>query len=235
MTADGIVLVHGAMHNSSCWNPVIPHLRLPAVAVDLPGRAGARLNRLVSLEGWAATVADTVKRHDLKRAMVVAHCLGGLSVLDLAKRVPGRVRDLVLVAGVVPRNGQSYLDTLPSPLARLREVMLRRRDEVMLPRLLAKMLLFHDIDRSARRSLLAGLVPERSSVLSTPVRTRFTEGVRLSYVHTTRDRIVPMRAQRRYVARLGDTVTRAFLNCGHSVFAACPRELADVLNRLAFA
>ncbi|SDG52467.1 Pimeloyl-ACP methyl ester carboxylesterase [Sinosporangium album] len=235
MTADGIVLVHGAMYGSSCWDPVLPHLGLPAVAVDLPGRVGARLNRLVSLEGWAATVADAVRREGYRRAMVVAHSLGGLSVLDIAARVPGRVRDLVMVAGVVPREGQTYWDTLPRPVNRLRGLVRAGRKEIVLPRGLARFLLVHDLERATRRTILAGLVPERYSLLSTPVRHRFTQGVRLAYVHTTKDRIVPMRAQRRYVARLGDTVTRAFLNSGHSVFAARPRELADVLNRLAFA
>ena len=33
-----LVLVHGGGFDSRCWDPLLPHLAGPAIAVDLPGR-----------------------------------------------------------------------------------------------------------------------------------------------------------------------------------------------------
>ena len=55
MTVNGVVLVHGGVHSAACWNPVRKHLRAPAVAVDLPGRA----SRPADLA--AVVLADCVK------------------------------------------------------------------------------------------------------------------------------------------------------------------------------
>jgi hypothetical protein len=36
MSTGGIVLVHGSFHSAACWDAVLAHLNMPAVAVDLP-------------------------------------------------------------------------------------------------------------------------------------------------------------------------------------------------------
>ena len=41
MAYDRVVLVHGGMLGSWCWEKVLPLLGCDVVAVDLPGRSGA--------------------------------------------------------------------------------------------------------------------------------------------------------------------------------------------------
>ena len=36
MGVDGAVLVHGGMCTANSWDPVLPHLTMPVVAIDLP-------------------------------------------------------------------------------------------------------------------------------------------------------------------------------------------------------
>ena len=55
------VLVHGAGMGANCWDPLLPFLDRPALAVDLPGR-GSRADvglASVSLDDCAASTPRT--------------------------------------------------------------------------------------------------------------------------------------------------------------------------------
>jgi pimeloyl-ACP methyl ester carboxylesterase len=95
------VLIHGAGSDSWYWHLVEPRLRArghDVVAVDLPCDDDA-----AGLEEYAQTVVDAVgDRRDL---IIVAQSLGGFTAPLVCDRLP--VKLLVLVAGMVPRPGES--------------------------------------------------------------------------------------------------------------------------------
>jgi pimeloyl-ACP methyl ester carboxylesterase len=106
----GAVLVHGAWHDGSCWEPLIgPRAAAgrPARAVDLPSdRPGG---------GTAGCVAEVVAAaRELGAApeapvVLVAHSLGGLVVPVAAQELgPDRVAAIVLVGALVPLPGRSW-------------------------------------------------------------------------------------------------------------------------------
>jgi pimeloyl-ACP methyl ester carboxylesterase len=59
---EGFVLVHGGMCTAACWDPVVTHLAMRVVAVDLPGR-GSRPADLfrVTLDDCVQAVIDSAK------------------------------------------------------------------------------------------------------------------------------------------------------------------------------
>ena len=112
MSAAGVVLVHGAWHDGSCWAPVLEPLAglgLPARAVDLPSdRPGA------TTAECAAAVVDAARGLGAGPAspvVLVAHSLGGL-VVPVAARELGApsVAAIVLVGAIVPWPGRSWRD-----------------------------------------------------------------------------------------------------------------------------
>ncbi|CDZ54986.1 Putative hydrolase/acyltransferase [Neorhizobium galegae bv. orientalis] len=98
-TKPTIILVHGAMADSSSWNGVIPLLSKDGynvVAVSDPLR---------SVAGDAASVASVVKSID-GPVVLVGHSYGG-AVITNAANGNNNVRALVYVAAFAPEKGES--------------------------------------------------------------------------------------------------------------------------------
>src|ERR1700694_2917195 len=95
------VLIHGAGSDSWYWNLVAPQLRArghDVVAPDLPSD-----DDTAGLAAYTDTVVDAIgDRTDL---IVVAQSMGGFTAPLVCERVP--VRQLVLVAAMVPRPGEA--------------------------------------------------------------------------------------------------------------------------------
>lgn len=229
MAIERVVLVHGGMLGSWCWEAVLPHVELPVVAVNLPGRPG--VPGPVTLDGWAEVIG-TAAGQGPGRSLVVGHSLGGLPVLAAARRAAGRIGAVLLAAAIVPVDGECYWDLLPAPARGIRRALGLDRRPLTMPRLLARHVLCHDLSAEDAGKILTRLVPEPGPVLATPVRGPLPATIATAYVHTTRDRAIRPGAQRRFAARLPGS-QRFSLDCGHGVFYARPRELAEIINRFA--
>lgn len=98
------VLIPGAGSDSWYWHLVVPRLEAlghEVVAVDVPCA-----DETASFERYADVVIDAIgDRQDL---IVVAQSLGGFTAPLVCARVPAQL--LVLVAGMVPRPGESAGD-----------------------------------------------------------------------------------------------------------------------------
>lgn len=106
MSVEGVVLVHGASHIAHCWDLMLPHLSLPAVAVDLPGRGGRPADfATVTLNDCVQAVIDSADQAGLQRFALVGHSLGGVTITETAWRHPDRVARLVYVGATVPAPG----------------------------------------------------------------------------------------------------------------------------------
>jgi pimeloyl-ACP methyl ester carboxylesterase len=115
-----LVLVHGGTVTSTMWDPMLPHLRSPAVAPDLPGRRyqPADLGR-VTLADWCATVADAITGADLRDVVLVGHSSGGYVIPGVAALVPDRLARLVFIAATVPSEGTRPVDHLKPKLTQI--------------------------------------------------------------------------------------------------------------------
>jgi pimeloyl-ACP methyl ester carboxylesterase len=107
------VLIHGGGMSSRYWDRLLPHLTHPALAIDLPGRAGkpADFMQLTVDECVASAVAD-IEAAGLGDIVLVAHSSGGLFVPGIAAALAPRVRHIVLSAATVPPEGGTALDAM---------------------------------------------------------------------------------------------------------------------------
>src|SRR4029450_13761674 len=99
----GAVLLPGAGLGGWIWEPVIPLLQVPALAVEIPGRAARPADRRrVTLESAADAVAGDSRAWEPGRIVLVGHSLGGVFLPEVARRVPDRIAAPPFVAAHVP-------------------------------------------------------------------------------------------------------------------------------------
>jgi pimeloyl-ACP methyl ester carboxylesterase len=114
--ANTFVMVHGAWHAAWCWAAVIRQLEAGgdrAFAVDLPGRGSnpcdhARVTRAM----WVESVARFIEERDLKDVVLAGHSLGGLTISGVAQQIPQRLKRVVYVSALVPRDGLSVIEDM---------------------------------------------------------------------------------------------------------------------------
>ena len=106
------VLIHGGQMTGRFWDRVVPHLDGPAVAVDLPGRAGVPGDlESLTVDECVAAVLDQVGDPG-DEVTIAAHSSGGLVAPGVARGLGAATRRIVLNAASVPPEGGLGLDCM---------------------------------------------------------------------------------------------------------------------------
>ncbi len=223
MSVDGVVLVHGSNLSAGCWDPVVEHLRVASVAVDLPGRGSRPADILgVTLDDCVEAVVDSADAAGFTHVRLVGHSLGGVVITETQRRYPGRVTELIYVGALVPAQGASaativFGADLPT-------------DEPRMPtEERAKLFFANDMTDEQWGDVWNQFVPESARLwnarLSGP-----SVGVPTTYVSMTDDIGVPPEMAQQMIANSGSGVEHRVLSAGHMVMATKPTELAEVIN-----
>lgn len=113
------VLVHGAWHDGTCWDRVVPLLEARGHVVHAPtltghGETADRLGPEVNLTTHADDVVGLILGKDLSRVVLVGHSYAGMVISAVANRIPERIARLVYVDAMVPEHGESAVDVMPA-------------------------------------------------------------------------------------------------------------------------
>ena len=107
------VLVHGAYHGGWCYARVVPLLEAAghtAIAVDLPGHGdNPRPIAEVTLDAYIDHVCEIISSQP-EPAVLVGHSLAGITITQVAERMPERQAWLVYLTAMMPENGQNRVD-----------------------------------------------------------------------------------------------------------------------------
>jgi pimeloyl-ACP methyl ester carboxylesterase len=248
-----IVFVHGGAHGAWCWEPVLPYLDGEAVAVDLPPKSvrggPGRLEslpelRTLTIDDFSRSLLEDVDAAGIEGFVLVGHSMGGLTISEVARRVPDRVEQLVYVSCMVPPEGGSAIEALPEGL----QDMTRQAVEEMrrggsnpiggLDEETTRSMFCNDMDEEQARFVLDRTGTEAAVVLAEPVtRAGIPPQLPKTFVKLLQDQSLPPDHQDVLVENLraspGGDVEVVTIDAGHDVMISRPKELADVLNRLA--
>lgn len=249
MTAP-IVLVHGGGHGAWCWQRLLPHLEAPTRAVELPPvsiRGGAGRHDSppglgdITLADFADATLAAVDEAGFDRFVLVGHSMGGLTVTEVARRVPERVVHMVFVSACVPPQGGTIVDTLPPELREMSEAAGRQAraggpaGAAALPDEMIRQLFCNDMNEEQTRFVLDHCGTEAGGVLIDPVdRAAIPAGLPKTYVRLRRDQALDPATQDQMIANLeacpGGTVAVVEINAGHDVMISDPAALAAALT-----
>lgn len=109
------VLIHGAWHDGSLWEPVANKLRELGIVVHTPTIAGhgPNVDRHVTHEQCTQSIVDYIKKNNLEDFVLVGHSYGGTIISKVAEAVHDRIRRLVYWNAFVLLDGQSLTDNVP--------------------------------------------------------------------------------------------------------------------------
>jgi pimeloyl-ACP methyl ester carboxylesterase len=245
-----IVLVHGGAHGAWCWEPTTPYLDGEVLAVDLPpksirgglGRHEALPElRTLTLADFATSALGDIDSAGFERFVLVGHSMGGLTISELARRVPDRIERLVYVSCIVPPEGGSSVDTLPEELRdTTRDAIERARrgdgnpigemDEAML-----QVMFCNDLDEERTRFVLDHVGTEAVGILGEHVsRVGIPPELPKTFVKLLQDQSLAPDLQDVLIDNLraspGGDVDVVTIDAAHDVMISRPKELADVLN-----
>ncbi len=249
------VLVHGGAHGAWCWEPVRSRLPGDVLAVDLPPKSvrGVRADgempaelATVGLDDFATSAIADIDAAGIDRFVLVGHSMGGLTVAEVARRIPARVACLVFVSCIVPPEGGSVIDTLPVEFrAPVREAVARAKagdlasgpasglDEATIRRMFC-----NDMDESQTQQVLEHCGAEAPRAFDdTVTRVGIPPELPKVYVRLGRDQALTPADQDAQIASLrespGGELRVVDLDTGHDVMISAPERLAAVLAPLA--
>jgi pimeloyl-ACP methyl ester carboxylesterase len=123
-----LVLVHGGTVTSTMWDPLMPFLRTPSRAIDLPGRRYHPADlATITRRDWVESVIHQIVAEDLGPVVLAGHSSAGYVIPEVAAELPDRVAHLVFIASTVPADGMRPVDYIKP---RLRDLAVDHLDLV---------------------------------------------------------------------------------------------------------
>lgn len=117
------VLIHGGRHGGWCWRDVAAGLRELGHLVHTPTITGVGdrahlLDARITLETAITDTTSVIETEELNDVVLVGHSFGGMLITGVADRMPERLKKLVYLDAVVPRNDWSLLDSMDQDVAK---------------------------------------------------------------------------------------------------------------------
>ncbi|QVQ51463.1 alpha/beta fold hydrolase [Spiractinospora alimapuensis] len=241
------VLVHGGWHGAWCWERLVPLMREAGATVHTPsltgvGERAADATPDVNVSTHIADVVEVLEEEDLSDVVLVGHSYAGFVITGVADRVPERIRHLVYLDAVVPREGKSVADVLP-PLNKVVPWATNRYGDGWLmphpPLNMGKVPGVHGFygvtDETDLKWISANITPQPVRTFTEPYRGRTTgllESLPRTYVHCTGGgRLVQWarRPRRAFWPPRDPGWQHRRLATGHNAMITAPAELADLL------
>lgn len=235
------VLVHGAWHGGWFWSGVAQDLQArgyQVIAVDLPGRGNTPARR-GPLWGWRTGLRDcvTVVRKAMEPGdepiVLAGHSLGGITITQVGEDVAERIKSLVYVAAMLPRNGESAINLshlmLDSPVRTIARLNPLSGTTSVKPE--ESIATFYNECNSADIEYASQhLTPELIRLPMDKVYVTETRWGRLNklYVQCNKDRAIPPMTQQAMGERAGVSRIK-ILETGHSPNYSMRSELVDLL------
>lgn len=235
------VLVHGAWEGGWSWENVAPILESnghEVTTVQLPGSVGnVKPVDEVTLDGYVTEIAKAIKS-STERVVLVGHSLGGISISQVAERMPDRIDRLVYVAAFLLQDGTTALEAMQSDAGgEMLPQLIFSEDQsyAVAPETAWRRTAFNDVPSGVVNSILPKLA-ERQATQPFVTTGKLSEerfgSVRKYIVRTSLDKVFSTEFQDRMIENWA-TEEVVTLEAGHFPALSIPQELASVLLSIA--
>jgi pimeloyl-ACP methyl ester carboxylesterase len=217
----GILFIHGAGLNASIWDDVIRELDVPTLAIEYQNR------QTLTMDGYVRSASDQIKNWNVDGFIIVAHSIGAVVGLKLAKAYASQIKGFVAIGSIIPLSGQSFASTLPVPMKWILPLILRflgtRPPDASL-----KSELCNDLSDEQTARIVSTFTPEARALYTTRIRYDLPD-VKRVYIKLTNDASVPPELQDQMAKNLqADEVV--MMDSGHLPMVGRVREVAAQIS-----
>ncbi|MGI9228604.1 MAG: alpha/beta fold hydrolase [Gammaproteobacteria bacterium] len=232
------VLVHGSMHDGSCWEQTIEVLTRQGHECWAPTLAGhgEQAGQSFTREDCVCSVVDYVEEHDIRDFILVGHSFAGIVLPDVTVKLVERIQRVVFQNAMIMNDGESLYDVIPPIHQQMFDTFIKKSGKKgiwMIPFEVFRDCFINTADRRTAEAVYAALrgVCVQAQLEPVPMQAFHKLDVPKSYINFTEDIALPhgeygwypRMAQRlglcRVVQRPGD----------HEACYTCPEVLADAL------
>lgn len=229
------LFIHGALRGAWLWDRVIPLIQKKGkskiIAIDLPGHGKRAAERVgVNMNAYVDDVISCIKKKNHFDIILVGHSMSGIIISKVAEEVPERIRHLVYLAAVVPRDGDALIDLLTKERQETLRKLEGRASEIYGPIDALRPLYFTDLpDGEEKDSLLKQLTPQPLAAFfeKIPLKRFYSLKIPRTYMLGLKDKSLPPVLTRGFADRLG--VEPVEIDAGHDMMISRPQEVAKVL------
>lgn len=235
-----LILVHGAWHDASCWDPVIPSLSqfTQIHALKMPGRVFelSRAYQKISLLDYVRALEDCIDSLE-GPIVLVGHSLAGLTISQAAENRPERIQQLIYVAAFIPKSGESLFDMTskietPGVSTELDVCPPENRMSIR-PSKRTRDLFYNLCAPDDAESALSSLIPEPLKAFTTPVQVtsnRFGQ-ISKAYIRCLEDKAI-LPADQQCMIEKTNIQTVLDLDADHSPFLSRPEAFVDAMKHI---
>jgi pimeloyl-ACP methyl ester carboxylesterase len=235
------VLVHGAWEGGWSWENVIPFLESSGhkvTIVQLPGSSGnTKLIDEVTLDSYISEISEVIESSK-EQVVLVGHSLGGVSISQVAEKMPDRIDRLVYVAAFLLQDGATALEAMQSDAGGEMLPQLLFSDDqsyAEAPESAWRNIAFNDASIDAVNSALPRLAQKQATepfVAKLELSTERFGSVPKYVVRTSLDKVFSTGFQDRMIENW-PVVEVVTLESGHFPALSMPRKLASTLLSMA--
>jgi pimeloyl-ACP methyl ester carboxylesterase len=229
------LFIHGALRGAWLWERIIPLIQKKggaiAIAIDLPGHGKRAAERAgVDMSAYINDIISYIKKQNLSDIVLVGHSMSGVIISRVVEEVPERIRHLVYLAAVVPRDGDALIELLTKERQETLRKLEGKATEIYGPIDALRPLYFTDLpDGEEKDSFLKQLTPQPLAAFfeKIPLGRFYSLEIPRTYVLGLRDKSLPPELTRGFAERLG--VKPVEIEAGHDMMISRPEEVAEVL------
>lgn len=234
------VLVHGAYLGAWCWDKVADILDTQGsmfFSPDLSG-LGERKNLLsprINLSTHINDVVQLIKEESLEDVILVGHSYAGMVISGIAEILDNRIKHLVYLDAMLPQDGQSAFDIMPSARSRVTEISFNGEPvKVIMPPSPEVLGVTEPEDIASLKSLMAPM-PAACYQEIVKLKNPAVRSIKKTYILCQTQ--APGDSQKSHESAFeratGDNWQRLRIASAHAVMITHPQELSRMLLQLA--
>ena len=231
------LLIHGAMRGAWLWDRLMPLLMKGGgnpMAIDLPGHGDRTAEgSFTTMSTYINDVIQFIRKENLKDLVLVGHSMSGIVISKVAEEVPERVKHLVYLAAVVPKNNEALIDLLTKERQEAIRKLQGKAKDIFGPLETLRPMYFTDLEGEEKEFYLRQLTPQPLAVFFEKIHFKQFPNIPIpmTYLLGLRDKSLPPDLTKRFAERLG--VEPIEIDAGHDLMVSRPGEVAKTLLQLA--